>query len=76
MKNKHEKGPDGQHLVSFNSSRGRGRPKKNSIDMRSNVEPTKIDFFRMMHKIGGPIEPKYGFSDVYTEIFIKKKTRK
>lgn len=44
--------------------------------MRSNVEPTKIDFFRTMDKIGGPIEPKYGFSDVYTEIFIKKKTRK
>jgi len=30
MKNKHAKGPDGQPLVSFNSGRGRGRPKKNS----------------------------------------------
>lgn len=28
-----------------------------------------------MDKIGGPVEPVYGFSEVYTEIFIKKKTR-
>ena len=28
MKTKHAKGPDGQPLVSFNTGRGRGRPKK------------------------------------------------
>jgi hypothetical protein len=39
------------------------------------VEPTTVDFFRTMDKIGGPIEPVYGFSEVFTEIFIKKKTR-
>ena len=75
MKNKHAKGPDGQPLVSFNSGRGRGRPKKSHIGIGSLVEPTKIDYFRTMDKVGGPVEPTYGFSEVYTEIFIKKKTR-
>jgi len=76
MKNKHAKGPDGQPLISLNSGRGRGRPKKSSIGMSSLVEPTKIDYFRTMDKIGGPVEPTCGFNEVYTEIFIKKKTRK
>lgn len=76
MKNKHAKGPDGQPLVNFNSGRGRGRPKKSSIGVNSIVEPTKIDYFRTMDKVGGPVEPSYGFSDIYTEIFIKKKTRR
>jgi hypothetical protein len=44
--------------------------------MSSLVEPTKIDYFRTMDKIGGPVEPTCGFNEVYTEIFIKKKTRK
>lgn len=74
MKNKHFKGPDGQPLVNFNSGRGRGRPKKSSIGMTSLVEPTKVDYFRTLDKIGGPVEPTYGFSEIYTEIFIKKKS--
>ena len=75
MKNKHAKGPDGQPLIAFNSGRGRGRPKKNQIGCRSHVEPTNNDFFRTIEKVGGPVEPTYGFSEVYTEIFIKKKVR-
>ena len=75
MKNKHAKGPDGQPLIAFNSGRGRGRPKKNAIGCRSHVEPTNTDFFRTIEKVGGPVEPTYGFSEVYTEIFIKKKAK-
>ena len=44
--------------------------------MGSLVEPTKVDFFRTLDKIGGPVEPIFGFNEIYTEIFIKKKTRK
>ena len=75
MKNKHAKGPDGQPLIAFNSGRGRGRPKKNSLTSRNHVEPTNSNFFRTLDKIGGPIEPTVGFNDAYTEIFIKKKTK-
>ena len=39
------------------------------------MEPTSNDFFRTIEKVGGPVEPTYGFSEVYTEIFIKKKMR-
>ena len=54
MKNKHAKGPDGQPLIAFNSGRGRGRPKKNSLGSRNHVEPTSGYFFRTIDKIGGP----------------------
>jgi hypothetical protein len=74
MKNKHAKGPDGQPLVNFNSGRGRGRPKKSAIGMTSLVDSTKVDYFRTLDKIGGPVEPTFGFSEIYTEIFIKKKS--
>jgi len=75
MKNKHAKGPDGQPLIAFNSGRGRGRPKKNSLGNRNHVEPTSSNFFRTIDKVGGPIEPTIGFNEVYTEIFIKKKPK-
>ena len=39
------------------------------------MEPTSRNFFRTIDKIGGPIEPSVGFNEVYTEIFIKKKTK-
>jgi hypothetical protein len=76
MKNKHAKGPDGQPLINFNSGRGRGRPKKSSIGMTSLVDSTKVDYFRTLDKIGGPVEPTYGFDEIYTEIFIKKKSNR
>ena len=75
MKNKHAKGPDGQPLIAFNSGRGRGRPKKNSLGSRNHVEPTSSFFFRTIDKVGGPMEPTVGFNEIYTEIFIKKKTK-
>lgn len=75
MKNKHAKGPDGQPLIAFNSGRGRGRPKKNTLDRQNHVEPTSSFFFRTIDKVGGPIEPTIGFSEIYTEIFIKKKSK-
>ena len=75
MKNKHAKGPDGQPLIAFNSGRGRGRPKKNSLGSRNHVEPTSSFFFRTIDKVGGPMEPTQGFSEIYTEIFIKKKSK-
>ena len=75
MKNKHAKGPDGQPLIAFNSGRGRGRPKKNALGSRNHVEPTSSNFFRTIDKVGGPIEPTSGFKDIYTEVFIKKKTK-
>ena len=75
MKNKHAKGPDGQPLIAFNSGRGRGRPKKNSLTSRNHVEPTSSNFFRTIDKVGGPIEPTLGFNEIYTEIFIKKKAK-
>lgn len=75
MKNKHAKGPDGQPLIAFNSGRGRGRPKKNALGSRNHVEPISNNFFRTIDKVGGPIEPIVGFNDIYTEIFIKKKTK-
>ena len=75
MKNKHAKGPDGQPLIAFNSGRGRGRPKKNSLGSRNLVEPTSAHFFRTIDKLGGPIEPTSGFDEVYSEIFIKKKAK-
>ena len=62
-------------MIAFNSGRGRGRPKKNAIGCRSHVEPTNTDFFRTIEKVGGPIEPTTGFSEIYTEIFIKKKAK-
>lgn len=76
MKNKHAKGPDGQPLIAFNSGRGRGRPKKNAVGCRSHVEPTSSDFFKTIDKVGGPVEPIQGFDEVYTEIFIKRRTKK
>lgn len=73
MKNKHAKGPDGQPLISINSGRGRGRPKKNALGVRfSHVDPTSDEFFKTNDKIGGPIEPTIGFKEVYTEIYIKR----
>lgn len=75
MKNKHAKGPDGQPLIAFNSGRGRGRPKKNSLGSRNHVEPTSGYFFRTIDKVGGPIEPTTAFNEIYTEIFIKKKAK-
>ena len=75
IKNKHARGPDGQPLIQFNSGRGRGRPKKNSLGHRNQVEPTSRNFFRTIDKIGGPIEPNKGFSEIYTEIFVRKRTR-
>ena len=75
MKNKHAKGPDGQPLIAFNSGRGRGRPKKNSLGSRNHVEPTSHYFFRTIDKVGGPLEPTVCFGEIYTEIFIKKKTK-
>ena len=75
IKNKHARGPDGQPLIAFNSGRGRGRPKKNALGQRNQVEPTSRNFFRTIDKVGGPIEPTVGFDEIYTEIFIKKKTK-
>ena len=73
MKNKHAKGPDGQPLISINSGRGRGRPKKNAQGIRfSHVEPTSDEFFKTADKQGGPIDPSTGFREVYTEIYIKR----
>jgi hypothetical protein len=69
MKNKHAKGPDGQPLVSFNSGRGRGRPKKNANmypmaaihnlarpQGASLIDPTLELFFTAQDKSGGPTE--------------------
>ena len=39
------------------------------------MEPTSRNFFRTIDKVGGPIEPTVGFDEIYTEIFIKKKTK-
>lgn len=72
MKNKHAKGPDGQPLISINSGRGRGRPKKNAGVRFSHIEPTSEEFFKTLDKIGGPIDPTAGFKEVYTEIYIKR----
>ena len=73
MKNKHAKGPDGQPLISINSGRGRGRPKKNAGGVRfSQIEPTSEEFFKASDKIGGPVDPTIGFKEVYTEIYIKR----
>ena len=73
MKNKHAKGPDGQPLLSMNSGRGRGRPKKNASGVRfSHIEPTCDEFFKTSDKVGGPLDPTTGFKEVYTEIYIKR----
>ena len=73
MKNKHAKGPDGQPLISINSGRGRGRPKKNSQGIRfSHIDPTSDEFFKVSDKNGGPLDPTTGFREVYTEIYIKR----
>jgi len=85
MKNKHAKGPDGQPLVSFNSGRGRGRPKKNSnmypMNLAQNfarpqgaslIDPTTELFYSAADKTGGPTEITAGFQQIYTEIYIKK----
>ena len=69
MKNKHAKGPDGQPLVSFNSGRGRGRPKKNANMFpmaaihnlarpqgASLIDPTLDLFFTASDKTGGPTD--------------------
>jgi hypothetical protein len=66
MKTKHAKGPDGQPLVSFNTGRGRGRPKKNATvygpsGYKSNIEPTSDDYLRTVDKYGGPVAPSTGF---------------
>ncbi len=70
MKNKHAKGPDGQPLISINSGRGRGRPKKNSMGggLRfPNIDPASDNFFKTSaDRAGGPIEPYLGFKEVYT----------
>lgn len=39
------------------------------------MEPISNNFFKTIDKVGGPIEPTVGFNEIYTEIFIKKKTR-
>ncbi len=83
MKNKHAKGPDGQPLVSFNSGRGRGRPKKNSnmfpmsamhnltrLQGASLIDPTTELYFSTEDKTGGPTDILEQFQTVYTEIFI------
>lgn len=85
MKNKHAKGPDGQPLVSFNSGRGRGRPKKNSNmypmsaihnlsrpQGASMIDPTLDLFFSAADKKGGPTDILSSFQHVYTEIYIRK----
>ncbi len=73
MKNKHAKGPDGQPLLSMNSGRGRGRPKKNTNGYRfSHIDPTTDEFFKTSDKVGGPLDPTCGFKEVYTEIYIKR----
>jgi AT hook motif len=73
MKTKHAKGPDGKPLVSINSGRGRGRPKKNQNEAgrMGNSNVVTEEFFRAYDKAGGPLDPLEGFADVYTEIFIK-----
>lgn len=89
MKNKHAKGPDGQPLVSFNSGRGRGRPKKNANMFpmaaihnlarpqgASLIDPTLDLFFTASDKTGGPTDIVQGFQYVYTEIFIRKGQKK
>lgn len=70
MKTKHAKGPDGKPLVSINSGRGRGRPKKNAGRIGNSNVMTE-EFFRSYDKVGGPLDPLEGFADVYTEIYIK-----
>mmetsp|Transcript_12418 Transcript_12418/g.9022 ORF Transcript_12418/g.9022 Transcript_12418/m.9022 type:complete len:118 (+) Transcript_12418:580-933(+) len=85
MKNKHAKGPgmsnscavirvvDGMALLTMNSGRGRGRPKKNASGYRfSHIDPTSDEFFKTQDKSGGPIDPSLGFKEVYTEIYIKR----
>mmetsp|Transcript_34941 Transcript_34941/g.33984 ORF Transcript_34941/g.33984 Transcript_34941/m.33984 type:complete len:92 (+) Transcript_34941:534-809(+) len=75
MKNKHAKGTgmNGLPLLTMNSGRGRGRPKKNSSGYRfSHIDPTTDDFFKTSDKIGGPLDPSIGFKEVYTEIYIKR----
>ena len=75
MKNKHAKGPDGQPLININSGRGRGRPKKNAnAGLRfSHVDPSSDNFFKSnVERAGGPVEPTFGFREVYTEIYIKR----
>lgn len=85
MKNKHAKGPDGQPLVSFNSGRGRGRPKKNANMFpmaaihnlarpqgASLIDPTIEQFFTAADKQGGPTDCLSNFQFVYTEIYIRK----
>jgi len=70
MKTKHATGPDGKPLVSINSGRGRGRPKKNAGRIGNSNVVTE-EFFRAYDKAGGPLDPLEGFADVYTEIYIK-----
>ena len=74
MKTKHSKGPDGQPLLTFNSGRGRGRPKKNASisGYKAAVEPTSDDYLKTADKFGGPVLPTANFSDVYIEIFVKR----
>ena len=88
MKNKHAKGPDGNPLVSFNSGRGRGRPKKNSNmypmssihnlsrpQGASMIDPTLDLFFSAADKKGGPTDILSSFQYVYTEIYIRKSNK-
>jgi hypothetical protein len=70
MKTKHAKGPDGKPLISINSGRGRGRPKKNAGRL-SNQNVITDEFFRTIDKVGGPLDPTDCFAEVYTEIYIK-----
>ena len=74
MKTKHSKGPDGQPLLTFNSGRGRGRPKKNASigGYKAAVEPTSDDYLKTVDKFGGPVQPTDSFADIYTEIFVKR----
>lgn len=59
-------------MISINSGRGRGRPKKNAGVRFSHIEPTSDEFFKTADKAGGPLDPTFGFKEVYTEIYIRK----
>lgn len=70
MKTKHAKGPDGQPLISINTGRGRGRPKKNTGRVTL-VDSTSEDYFRTTERGGGPLDPVVGFKEIYAEIYIR-----
>lgn len=66
MRTKHSIGPDGR-AITLNSTRGRGRPKKNSGKC-TKISPDSDAYFSTFEKRGGPTDPIKHLRDMIEEL--------